>query len=147
MHRDFPSDLDERLWEWAHFFRDHRFRQQTCASAEKHFRPHSSDFAAEGWGDAPETAPRAPRPPRSILRAIQTHECIFAALDVPGRWAVTYSYCYPHLPRNVVLKALRHRTRRRYTWAAYCDLIDASLARVYTCLFIHAVRIDSSPAI
>jgi hypothetical protein len=92
---DLPADVDERLNEWAYYFRD-RQRLERCKSIEHRFQATSDDFAKEGWGDT-ESAPQV-RPERSyaLLRAIQTHEAI-QKLDRKYRWIITYGYCYPGL--------------------------------------------------
>ena len=126
---DLPEDLDERLWEWAYFFRD-RKRLETCASAEKHYKAHSDDFAAEGWGDM--EAPPKTQPARSyrLLRALETHEVI-QTLDKKYKWALTYSYCYPGLPKFVVLRLMKKWTGRRLNWDRFIQDLDIARMRVY----------------
>jgi hypothetical protein len=129
---DLPADVDERLNEWAYYFRD-RQRLERCKSIEHRFQATSDDFAKEGWGDT-ESAPQV-RPERSyaLLRAIQTHEAI-QKLDRKYRWIITYGYCYPGLPRFVVLKALRKFTGIRFTWNAYLDNLEIGRMRIYAML-------------
>jgi hypothetical protein len=128
-HPDLDS-TDERLREWAHFYRDRR-NFGHCRSIEHRFRATSDDFAAEGWGDA-ESAPSA-RPARSysVLRAGQTQDAI-QELDRIYRWALTYGYCYSHLPRFVVLRCMRKYTGRRLNWQAYLELLDIARFRIHT---------------
>ena len=127
---DLPADVDERLWEWAHHFRDRKTLER-CKSIEHRFQATSDDFAKEGWGDT-ETAPSvAPGRSYSLRRALETHDVI-QQLDRIYKWALTYGYCYPGLPRFVVLKALRKFTGRRLTWAAYLDTLDIGRMRVYS---------------
>lgn len=129
---DLPDDIDERLWEWAWYFRD-RQKLSQCKSIEHRFQATSDDFAAEGWGDT-ETAPKVRSTALySVPRAIQTHEAI-QQLDRIYKWALTYGYCYPGLPRFVVLKALRKFTGRRLSWNAYLDTLDIGRMRVYSLL-------------
>jgi hypothetical protein len=124
--------LDERLWEWAYYFKD-RQRLERCKSIEHRFQATSDDFAKEGWGDS-EAAPSV-RPARSYAarRAIQTHEVI-QQLDKLYKWVLTYGYCYPSLPRFVVLRAIKRFTGRRLTWGSYLDTLDIGRMRVYSML-------------
>jgi len=134
-----PDDLkvlelvDERLWEWAWYFRD-RKRLDRCKSIEHRYRAVSEDFAAEGWGDM-ETAPRT-QPARSyeVLRAIETHEQI-QKLDRKFKWALTYAFCYPSLPRFIVLRLMKKYTERRLNWKQYEELVDLGRMRVYRAIF------------
>ena len=130
---DLPPDLDERLWEWAHHFRDRKSLER-CKSIEHRFKATSDDFAAEGWGDT-DAAPRvAPARSYSLRRALETHEVI-QQMDRLYKWVLTYGYCYPGLPRFIVLKALRKFTGRRLTWDAYLDTLDIGRMRVYSLLY------------
>lgn len=126
---DLPTDLDERLWEWAYFFKD-RKRLEACKSIEHRYRRSSDDADPEGWGEV-EAAPKT-QPARSyrLLRALETHE-IVQALDRKYKWALTYGYCYPSLPRFVVLRALKRFTGSRMTWKAYLETLDIGRMRVY----------------
>lgn len=129
---DLPPQVDERLWEWAHFFKDRKIRER-CKSIESRFQATSDDFAAEGWGDT-EAAPQS-RPERlySLRRAIETHDVI-QQLDRKYKWVLTYGYCFPGLPRFVVLRALKRFTGTRLTWNAYLDTLDIGRMRVYSML-------------
>lgn len=129
---DLPADLDERLWEWAHHFRD-RQRLERCKSIEHRFQATSDDFAAEGWGDTESAPSVAPARSYSLRRALETHEVI-QQMDKLYKWVLTYGYCYPGLPRFVVLKAIRRFTGRRLTWGAYLDTLDIGRMRVYSLL-------------
>lgn len=124
---DLPIEVDERLWEWAHFFRDRR-RLERCRSIENRYRAVGDD-REEGWGDA-EAAPES-RPTRLYIasRALHTHEVI-QQLDRKYKWAITYGFCYPHLPRFVVLRAMKKFTGSRLTWKAYLDVLDIGRIRV-----------------
>jgi hypothetical protein len=95
-----PDETDERLREWAHYFRDVK-KLERCKSIEHRFQAQSEDFSREGWGDE-EAAPTAsPARSYSLRRAISTHEAI-QQLDRIYKWALTYGYCYPSLPKFVV---------------------------------------------
>lgn len=134
---DLPDELDNRLKEWAWVYRDRPMRARSCASAEKFFRRWTDpDFMEEG--PKPER-----RPSYNTLLAAETDHCIRRVCDKPQRWAVTYAYCYPYLARGAVLGAMRHRTGRRMNWHQFLDLLDFARVRIYTCLYIHAVGIDS----
>ena len=127
---DLPAELDDRLREWAWHFKDRHFRQQTCASGEKHFKATSDDFGPDGWGDE-ESAPRTVLPPSwTVRRALETHEHI-RRLDKLYAWVLTYAYCYPHLDKYRVLAAIRHRTRRRLSWGAFLDTVDIARVRMW----------------
>ena len=128
-HPDLES-TDELLREWAHFFRDRKAFER-CRSIEHRFRATSDDFAAEGWGDE-EAAPSV-RPARSysVLRASQTQDAI-QELDRIYRWALTYGYCYPHLPRFVVLRCMRKFTGRRLNWQGFLGTLDVARFRLHT---------------
>lgn len=137
MRRDLPfsEEIDERLNEWGYFFRD-RKRLETCKSIEHRYKPHSDDYAKEGWGNI-ETPPKS-SPARSyrLLRALETHEAI-GTLDIKYRWGLTYAFCYPGLTRHLVLRMLKKHTGRRFTWAGYLELVDLGRLRV------HAVLLNS----
>jgi hypothetical protein len=121
---------DEFLREWAHFFRDHKFREH-CRSIEHRYKPHSDDYALEGWGDD-EAAPSVkPGASYSLRRALTTHEAI-RKLDRIYAWSITYAYCYPHLPRFVVLRCMKKYTGRRLNWKAYLDVLDIGRCRLHT---------------
>lgn len=134
---DLPGDLDERLWEWAYFFRDRR-KLEACGSAEKHYKAHSDDFAIEGWGDV-EAPPRT-QPAKSyrLLRALETHEQI-QSLDKQYKWALTYSYCYPSLPKFIVLRLMKKYIGRHLNWKQYLDILDVGRMRVWTTTFSEKV--------
>jgi hypothetical protein len=121
---------DDRLREWAYFFRDRGFREH-CRSIEHRFRAQSEDFASEGWGDE-EAAPSV-RPARSyeLLRALETHAAI-QQLDRIYKWALTYFYCYPGLPKFVVLRCMRKYTGHRLSWSKFEEALDIGRCRVHT---------------
>ena len=131
MKRDLvPEETDELLREWAHFFRDLK-RLEHCRSIEHRFRARSEDYAAEGWGDA-EAAPRAlPARSYSLRSALKTHDAI-NQLERLYKWALTYGYCYPGLPKFVVLRCMKKYTGRRLNWAGYMDTLDIGRIRVHT---------------
>lgn len=124
--------VDERLREWGWYFRDRRNKGR-CLSMESRFKPHSEDFSAEGWGDM-ESAPSV-RSGASyrVLRALETHEAV-QELDRIYKWSLTYAYCYPGLPKFVVLKAMRKFTGRRLNWTAYLTALDIARCRVHTAI-------------
>lgn len=121
---------DERLREWAFFFRD-RKKLERCKSIEHRFRAQSEDFAAEGWGDMDAAPSVKPGRSYSVLRAEETEDSI-RRLDRIYRWAITYAYCYPGLPRFVVLRCMRKFTGRRLSWQAYLDALDIGRFRLHT---------------
>ena len=127
-----PEEVDERLREWAYFFRD-RKRLERCQSIEHRYKPHSDDYAAEGWGDM-ETAPSV-SPARSyrLLRAIETHEVI-NQLDKKYKWALTYGYCFPSMEKYRVTRMMKKYTGLRITWNAYLEILDIGRMRVYALL-------------
>jgi hypothetical protein len=78
-----------------------------------------------------------PRPIKArgwILRAIETEEAI-RKLPVVQRWVLTYAFCYPNLPRFVVLRAMRKFTGRRLNWREFTDQLDIGRMRLYTFIF------------
>ena len=76
------------------------------------------------------------RPARSysLLRAEKTQDAI-SRLDRIYRWALTYGYAYPGLPKFVVLRCMKKFTGRRLSWAAYLDAIDIGRMRLHTTIF------------
>jgi hypothetical protein len=135
------DNTDERLREWAHFFRDHKFREH-CRSIEHRYQATSEDFGPDGWGDsdaAPQTRPSATY---ALRRALETHEAI-QQLDRIYKWALTYGYCYPGMPKFVVLRCMKKFTGRRLNWKAYLDMLDIGRCRVHTTISC-AYPIDSA---
>lgn len=133
MNRSPDLDLtDERLREWGYFFRDRRLLNH-CRSIEHRFRAQSEDFASEGWGDM-DSAPSV-KPGRSyaIVRAIETHDAL-QELDRIYKWAITYAFAYPSLPRFVVLRCMRKYTGRRFNWGKYTETLDIGRMRLHTVL-------------
>lgn len=120
------SEIDELLREWAFFFRDRR-RLESCRSIEHRFRPHSEDYAKEGWGDTP---PPEKKPSYILTRALKTHEALMKLPKVQ-KWALTYSYCYPGLPRGLVLRVLKKWTGKPLTWKVYVEQVDIGRFRLY----------------
>lgn len=126
---DLPNDIDERLWEWGTYFRDYRPTGR-CASLEGRYQRHSDDLSEEVSEEVRE-APKRPRARNWVLRAIQTHEAI-QQLDRKYKWALTYAFCYPGLPKFVVLRCMKKYTGRRYAWQAFLELVDIARMRVWT---------------
>lgn len=124
------ESTDERLREWAFFFRDRR-QFEHCRSIEHRFKATSDDFGPDGWGDE-ESAPRIkPKASYSLQRALSTHEVVQALRSIE-KWAITYAFAYPGLPKFVVLRAMRKWTGRRLNWNAYLDLLDMGRFRVHS---------------
>ena len=129
MHHD---NLDERLWEWAAYFKD-RKRLNSAGSIEGRFKPHSDDYASEGWGNPEKTPTPAPRPRDWVLRAVETHEAI-QSLDIKYKWGLTYAFCYPGLSRHLVLRMMKKYTGKRFTWNTYLELVNIGRYRVQAVL-------------
>ena len=127
---ELPSEVDERLKEWAHFFRDRR-RLEHCRSIEHRFRAKSEDFAEEGWGDY--EAVLRQRSTYRLDRALETHEAL-QRLERGPKWALTFWFAYPSLDKWRVLRALHKYTGRRVKWRAYEDMVDAGRMRVWAML-------------
>ena len=119
-------DVEERLREWAYFFKDRR-RREHCFSIEHRYRPTSEDFAREGWGD-PDAAPTA-KPNFFLSRALQTHEAVMQLQKVQ-KWSITYAYCYPSLPRGLVLRCMKKWTGRPVTWKVFIEQVEIGKYRV-----------------
>lgn len=125
-----PPELDERLREWADYFRDYRGPGVRCLSIESRYKRHSEDLGDEVSEEVRET-PKRPKAPGWVLKAIETHEAI-AQLDKQYKWALTYAYCYPSLPRFVVLRLMKKYTGRQLAWRRFLDLVDIGRIRVWT---------------
>ncbi len=128
-----PEETDERLREWAHFFRDIK-RLNHCKSIEHRFKAVSDDFAVEGWGDMDSAPKVSPARSYSLRQALLTHEVI-QQLDRIYKWALTYGYCYPSLPKFVVLRCMKKYTGRRLHWSGYCEALDIGRMRVHTAIY------------
>src|SRR5688572_9855544 len=126
-----PYECDERLQDWACYFRDYRSRER-CKSLEGRYQRHSDDLGEDVSEDVRE-APKRPKTRDWVLKAIQVHEAL-QQLDRQYQWALTYSYCYPSLPKFVVLRLMRKYTGRRMGWNAFRDLVDIGRIRVWTLL-------------
>ena|SRR5690242_1549974 len=126
-----PPELEERLMEWARYFRD-RHKYSRCASLEGNFNPHAPGAWDSGWGDP--GAPTAPLPAIDVQRAIRTNEAIVGLPERVYRWCITYHYCFPQLDRHVILKAMRKYSGRRLTWAKYTEALDIAKLRVWAAL-------------
>ena len=130
MKRDTNLEMvDELLREWGYFFRD-RHQLNRCRSIEHRFQATSDDFSKEGWGDM-ESAPSV-RPSRlyAVRRALDTHEAV-QQLQPVQKWALTYAFCFPGLPKFVVLRLMKKWTGRRFNWKAYLEQLDIGRVRVY----------------
>src|SRR3990167_8022401 len=126
-------DVDERLREWAYFFRDRR-RFDSCRSIEHRFRRVFGEGDPDGWGDLEKPAPDN-RPKPQLLRAIETHEALMT-LPKTQKWAITYAFCYHvtglpvhflmHLKNNPLGRPGKQNT---YVIAHFCvfgNVINAS---------------------
>lgn len=144
MNRSPDLDLtDELLREWGHFFRDRR-QFERCRSIEHRFRATSEDFGPDGWGDE-EAAPKTqPRGSYSLRRALQTHDAL-QLLKPIQKWAVTYAFAYPGLPKFVVLRCMRKWTGRRLNWQGYLEQLDLGRFRVHGA--IASARLLTAPAL
>ena len=125
MKRDLP-EIDGRLREWAFYFRDRR-RLERCRSIENRYRPTSEDFAAEGWGD-PDAAPKS-KPNFVLLRALETHDAVMQLQKIQ-KWSITYAYCYPALPRGMVLRCMKKWVGRPVTWKVFVEQVEVGKYRV-----------------
>lgn len=124
------DEVEERLKEWAFYFRD-KHTLSTCGSAERLYKPHSDDYSIEGWGDPPPV-PKAPMK-RSIRRAIEVNEAL-VKIPVLNRWAITYGYAYPYLPRFVILRCMKRHARARMTWREFLDAVELGKVRIWKVL-------------
>lgn len=100
-------------------------------SLEGRYQRHSDDMGEEGVSEETREAPKPPRPRDWVLQALATHEVI-QTLDRKYRWALTYAYCYPSLPKHLVLRLMKKYTGRYMAWKAYLELVDIARIRVYT---------------
>jgi hypothetical protein len=125
-HPDIDS-TDELLWEWGAYFRDRR-QFERCRSIESRFNAYDPEVRDEGWG---EPGPPLLRPPMNVRRVLKTHDAV-QQLPVVNKWALTYGYAYPYLPKFVVLRAMRKYTGRRLAWQAFMDALDVARFRVHT---------------
>jgi hypothetical protein len=132
LKRDFqiPDEVNEQLWNWGSHFRD-RHSWGRCASAEKNYKPHSSDYAKEGWGEPVPPPKVAPTRSNAVLEAIKTNDLIMQ-LPRLQKWALTLFFCYPSLPRFVTLKILKKYAGERVTWTRYLEVVEIGRLRVYT---------------
>lgn len=105
-----------------------------CGSLEGRYKRIAGEDDGEGWGEI-ESAPEAvrARPRDWILRAIETNGAIMR-LHLVQRWALTYAFAYPGLPKFVVLRALKKFTKRHLTWKQYMDQVDIGRLRVWAAL-------------
>jgi hypothetical protein len=124
-----PEELDERLIEWARFFKD-RHRYERAKSLEGRFEAASPGSWDEGWGSQDEIPVQRYAPAIDVLRALRTHAAVME-LGKCQRWSITYGYCYPHLERWQVLKFLKKYTGERLTWKQYLNELDMGRMRVW----------------
>jgi len=126
LKREF-SDIEERLREWAFYFRDRR-RLERCRSIEHRYKPHGDDYAKEGWGDN-EAAPTPPKQILNVLRVFETHEAVMQLSKIQ-KWSITYAYCYPSLPRGMVLRCMRKWVGRPVSWKVFVEQVEIGRYRV-----------------
>lgn len=123
MKRDLP-DIEERLREWARYFKDRR-RVERCRSIEHRYVRMPGE---EGWGDE-DAAPTSPRASVNVLRAIQTNDAIRSLPKVQA-WVITYAYCYPALPRGMVLRCMKKWTGKPMNWKVFTEQVEIGRYRV-----------------
>ena len=132
------SETDRRIAAWARWARDRpRFTLDgvpvPLGSAESHFRAVSEDLA--GWGtEESEVAPRPPTMPYVATEVERTH-WVIRNLEIPSKWSLTLSFCYPWLGVGRTLAIMRHRTGRRYNLRNYRELVDMARIKVHKKLF------------
>lgn len=129
MKREF-DDIDERLREWAHFFKDRR-RFDHCRSIEHRYHRKAGDADPDGWGDI-EAAP-VQRATFILPRAIQTHEAVMQLVKVQ-KWSVTYAYCYPALPKGLVLRCMKKWVGKPVSWKVFLEQVEIARYRVAAAL-------------
>ena len=125
MKRELP-EIEELLREWASYFRDRR-RWDHCKSIEHRYLRVAEDFAKEGWGDDEAAPVRVHR--FDLLRALKTNEAIMQ-LNKMQKWAITYYYCYPLLPRVRVLKAMKKYSGRHLSWKVFTEQVEIGRYRI-----------------
>jgi hypothetical protein len=125
MKREF-DDIDELLREWAFFMRDRR-RFEHCRSIEHRYKRKAGDGDPDGWGDI-ETAP-APRPNFILPRALKTHDAVMQLVQVQ-KWSVTYAYCYPTLPKGLVLRCMKKWVGKPVSWKVFLEQVEIARYRV-----------------
>ena len=130
-----PQELEDRLIEWARWFKD-RPNQQMCKSLESFFNPHAPGAWDSGWGDP--GAPRSVLPPVDVPRACRTNDAIVGlggdSLGKVYKWCITYHYCFPGLERWRVLKSIKKYSGRRLNWKEYGEYLDIARVRVWAAL-------------
>jgi hypothetical protein len=98
---------------------------ERCRSIEHRYIRMPGD---EGWGDE-DAAPTAPRASVNVLRAIATDDAIRQLPKVQA-WSITYAYCYPGLPRGLVLRCMKKWTGSRVTWKVFVEQVEIGRYRV-----------------
>jgi hypothetical protein len=126
-----PEELDERLREWARYFKDRR-RYTRCQSIEGRFNPFAPGSWDAGWGDP--GAPQGVLPAIVLPRVLRTHACVMGLPERSQRWAVTLRYCYPGLERFQILKIIRKYSGKRQSWKRHEEDLDIARMRVWACL-------------
>lgn len=126
--------VDELLREWAYFFRD-RQKLNHCRSIEHRFRRSSDDADPDGWGDMDSTPKASPALCYRLPRALITHDAV-QTLPKLNKWALTYGFCFPGLPKFVVLRCMKKWTGRRLNWQSYLEQLDVARFRMYTLLLV-----------
>jgi hypothetical protein len=121
------SDIDELLREWANFFRDRR-RFEHCRSIEHRYQRKAGDADPDGWGDV-EAAPKPPRPNFILMRALETHEAVMQLPKVQ-KWSITYAYCYPSLPKGMVLRCMKKWVGRPVSWKVFIEQVEIGKYRI-----------------
>lgn len=134
-----PDEVSVRLKEWAAYFKD-RQSHTVLGSAESRYKPHSDDYAAEGWGDIEKSPTQPPRKANWVLRAQQVQDVMTElSKTATGKlyvWALTYSFAYPHLPRHLTLRLMKKYTNRRMSWKQYEETIDMGMLRIHAGLSV-----------
>ena len=60
---------------------------------------------------------------------MQTHEAVMQLVKVQ-KWGITYTYCYPGLPRGLVLRCMKKWTGSRVTWKVFTEQVEIGRYRV-----------------
>ena len=82
-----------------------------------------------------EAAPRTlPSAAYSMIRASETQDAIME-LDRVYKWAITYGYAFPGLPRFVVLRCMKKFSGQRLNWQTFIETLDIARYRLHTTRF------------
>jgi hypothetical protein len=128
-----PPDAEQRLKEWGEYFRDRR-SHTVIGSAEGRYKRRAGDPDVYGWGET-SVVQEAPKERNWILRAQQTNDVVMKQ-QLIYRWALTYAFVFPYLPRFVMLKCMRKFTGRRLSWNEFNQVVEIGKTRVYSALCI-----------